>query len=154
MPTPRRTTSRRRISTPGLGRGWIRWPWRLVVRHDRRPVFAPVPHIGVNAPVMESELTLPPLLGVFDGADPGVVPPETVIRHRDLSSDEGGTSRRSSRIIVSTDGTVERSKLISIPHDIHESMVLSAIKSWRFEPATKDGHPVRYRLLMPVDAAR
>ena len=33
-------------------------------------------------------------------------------------------------------------------------MILSAIKTWRFRPAEKDGLPVRYRQLIPVAIPR
>ena len=44
--------------------------------------------------------------------------------------------------VVSATGHVETVKLIYPPNTLHESMILSAIKTWRFQPATKDGHPV------------
>jgi len=31
---------------------------------------------------------------------------------------------------------------------VKSAMMLSAIKTWRFEPAKRGGQPVRYRLLM------
>ena len=51
-------------------------------------------------------------------------------------------------------GEVERVKLLSPPRSVHESMILSAIKTWRFRPAMKDGQPVRYRRLIPISLPR
>jgi hypothetical protein len=48
-------------------------------------------------------------------------------------------------LIVSTDGTVESVKLLKAPRSVHDSMFLSAAKAWQFQPALKDGFPVRYR---------
>jgi hypothetical protein len=48
-------------------------------------------------------------------------------------------------ILVGRDGTVEFVKLVGPPRDIRESMLLSAIKAWRFTPAMKNGIPVKYR---------
>jgi hypothetical protein len=36
-------------------------------------------------------------------------------------------------------------KLLSTSNRYQERMLLSAAKSWRFQPATKNGRPVRFR---------
>jgi hypothetical protein len=43
------------------------------------------------------------------------------------------------------DGTVESVKLLGKRHTVHDAMMLSAAKAWEFQPALKDGHPVKYR---------
>jgi hypothetical protein len=48
-------------------------------------------------------------------------------------------------LIVSEDGTVDSVKLLGMPHTVHDFMFLSAAKAWQFQPALKDGVPVRYR---------
>jgi hypothetical protein len=48
-------------------------------------------------------------------------------------------------LIVSPAGTVESVKLVGTPHNVHDSMLLSAAKAWTFQPALKHGRPVRYR---------
>jgi TonB family protein len=48
-------------------------------------------------------------------------------------------------LIVSTDGTVESVRLLKAPRSVHDSMFLSAAKAWQFQPALKNGFPVRYR---------
>jgi hypothetical protein len=47
-------------------------------------------------------------------------------------------------LVVAPDGTVETVKLVSSPRDVGDSMWLSAIKAWQFQPALKDGRAVRY----------
>jgi hypothetical protein len=37
-------------------------------------------------------------------------------------------------------------RLHTRPRDIRDVMLVSAAKSWRFEPATLDGQAVKYRL--------
>ena len=48
-------------------------------------------------------------------------------------------------LVVAADGQVELVRLRTTPRDIHEFMLVSAAKAWRFEPATIDGQPVRFR---------
>ena len=48
-------------------------------------------------------------------------------------------------LVIAPDGLVERVHLRTPPRDIHEFMLLSAAKAWRFEPALLDGRPVRFR---------
>jgi hypothetical protein len=48
-------------------------------------------------------------------------------------------------IIVSATGAVEHVRLISEANRYHDRMIVAAAKAWWFEPATKDGRPVRYR---------
>jgi len=47
-------------------------------------------------------------------------------------------------LIVSEDGTVESVRLVGASCTVRESMFLSAAKAWQFQPALKDGDPVRY----------
>ena len=110
----------------------------------------------VSADAVESEPKMPPdpLLAsvLFDRNDVNVTPPvtlrhglPTVVEDIPWNADAGVVEA-----IVSTTGKVERVKLLPPPHSIHQSMSLSAIKTWRFRPAAKDGHPVRYRLRLPL----
>ena len=48
-------------------------------------------------------------------------------------------------LVVAADGQVEHVRLRTTPRDVHEFMLVSAAKAWRFEPATVDGRPVRFR---------
>jgi len=51
-------------------------------------------------------------------------------------------------VVISQRGEVERIKLLSPPRRMVDVMALSAAKMWRFDPALKDGAPVRYRLVL------
>jgi hypothetical protein len=48
-------------------------------------------------------------------------------------------------LTIAADGLVERVRMLSTPRNIHEFMLVSAAKAWRFEPARLDGRPVRFR---------
>ena len=93
---------------------------------------------------------------VFDTSDVNVTPPVTLRRRlpsappaAEWDEDVGVVEA-----VVSWTGEVEKVKLISPPNSVHEAMILSAIKTWRFSPAKKDGRPVRYRYLIPVAIPR
>ncbi len=47
-------------------------------------------------------------------------------------------------LVIAADGLVERVRLRTRPRDVHEFMLLSAAKAWRFQPAMLDGRPVRF----------
>jgi hypothetical protein len=49
-------------------------------------------------------------------------------------------------LLITEDGSVERVTFLTPPTRLPDMMLLSAAKSWRFDPALKDGRPVRYRM--------
>ena len=55
------------------------------------------------------------------------------------------TGRTLLELTIAADGLVERVRMLSAPRNIHEFMLVSAAKAWRFEPARLDGRPVRFR---------
>ena len=117
----------------------------------------------------------PPLFRVYDESDTEVVPPGTKdIRLRDdlLSGWASGFEGKSGanlkavfeantsdqigmvEVVVSEQGKVEKARLISNPGNVHDSMLLSAVKAWQFTPATRYEQAVRYRQVMPIVVAR
>ena len=61
-------------------------------------------------------------------------------------------------VVINRQGTVESVRAVNVPQNLAESIqltnALSAVKSWRFHPATKRGVPVRYREIVPIAVAR
>src|SRR4051794_34728031 len=49
-------------------------------------------------------------------------------------------------VLVDRRGRVEQVQVASEPSRFHERMILAHVKSWTFQPAMKEGRPVRYRL--------
>ena len=49
-------------------------------------------------------------------------------------------------ILISDRGEVVAAKAVSGPRSYFDGMVLSAVKAWKFQPATRNGLPVAYRL--------
>jgi len=86
-------------------------------------------------------------LPVYSGESEEVSPPVGIGLQlpRELPSNVRAQDLSRIDLIVSPAGTVESVKLIGAPHNVHDSMFLSAAKAWKFQPALKDGRPVRYR---------
>jgi hypothetical protein len=49
-------------------------------------------------------------------------------------------------LVVDPQGNVEQVKTVSVPSRYRDRMILAHLKAWGFKPATRDGHPVRYRV--------
>ena len=122
---------------------------------------APGPALTTEV-VATSELsTEAPLFMVFDETYPEVVPPGTdSIRMPSNSLGDMWISEVATpdtglvEVVVGATGGVETAKLITSPQNVHESMLLSAVKAWQFSPARLDGQGVRYRQRIHVAVAR
>ena len=94
---------------------------------------------------------------LFDSRDLHVTPPTTVRLQLPELVDEGPPWDEQVGVIeaiVSASGEVEKVKLLSPHRSFHQAMILSAVKTWRFQPALRDGDAVRYRHLIPVAIPR
>ena len=56
-----------------------------------------------------------------------------------------GAGRTTLELTIAANGLVERVRMLTAPRNIHEFMLLSAAKAWRFEPARIGSRPVRFR---------
>lgn len=77
----------------------------------------------------------------------GVSPPVGVGPQlsREVAAGSNQSTLGQIELIIRPDGTVESAKLVGAPRHVVDSMLLSALKTWEFQPAMKDGRPVRYR---------
>ena len=93
---------------------------------------------------------------LFDSRDVNVTPPATIRHKLPTLADEAAWNEQIGVVetIISASGSVEQVKLLSPPESVHQAMILSAIKTWRFRPAELDGLPVRYRQLIQVAIPR
>jgi TonB family protein len=59
-------------------------------------------------------------------------------------------------IIVAEDGSVVEASMLKLINPAYDRLLLDTAKKWRFQPATVDGRPVKYRntLSIVVPAAR
>jgi hypothetical protein len=86
---------------------------------------------------------------IYSAEDRDVTPPS--IRHPQLPPPLfSGVQEDMNTIelIISEAGTVERVRLLSTPKRMADMMLLSGAKTWEFEPASRFGQSVRYRLLL------
>ena len=132
--------------------------------HRKKPVPVPSPApaaapvavaVDVPAPAVSSAPPLPltdavPVVQdetIYTPVDSAVIPPVLVrpVLPKDpppgLPADQIG----SIEVLVDEQGDVEQVRLVSPANRFHERMLMSAAKMWKFRPAFKDGHPVRYR---------
>jgi TonB family protein len=89
---------------------------------------------------------------VFTQADPHVTPAVLIRPHLpdqpppDVPEEQIGTLE----FVVSESGTVEHVHLISPANRYQERMLVAAAKTWQFQPAMREGRPVRYRTRVRV----
>jgi hypothetical protein len=90
---------------------------------------------------------------VYSGASAGIVAPRLVSLGFAEPLMNGFDVRTSSiELLVSKNGSVEHAKLFAPSHSMEDAMLLSRAKAFRFVPAQRDGFPVRYRLVLEVEA--
>jgi hypothetical protein len=90
---------------------------------------------------------------IYSKADPEVTLPVSVYpRFPPEPPGIDVTGRMVLELTISDVGLVERVRTVTTPRNIHEFMLLSAAKAWRFEPARIDGRAVRFRHMMAIPA--
>jgi hypothetical protein len=90
---------------------------------------------------------------IYSGADVGVIPPRPLSRQLPVTGPIGVPPHRVGwlEIVVNRDGTVFSIKLHTPLNRHHERMIVSPAKAWLYRPATKNGKPVMYRILVKVN---
>lgn len=89
---------------------------------------------------------------VFIAGDPGVTPARLVRPHlpaeppADVPPEQIGTLE----LLVNEQGTVDHVVLVSPANRYQERMLVAAAKAWLFDPATRQGQPVRFRARIRV----
>jgi TonB family protein len=94
---------------------------------------------------------------LYDGASKDVTPPvpeRTEFRIPDSIRRAMPTGDVVVELIVSTAGTVESVTVRQSPDSVYGALVARAVMDWRYRPASKDGKPVRYRLMTKVVVSR
>ena len=83
---------------------------------------------------------------IYSSADQDIEPP-ILVRPR-VGVDPPAAGEREGMtvldLLISETGQVETVKLAAPAQDYREAMIISAVKTWKFRPGMRDGHPVRY----------
>jgi TonB family protein len=116
----------------------------VVAEKDGR-VLAPAP----------SPVRTPPRLPtgrVFTNGDPKVIPAVLLRPHLPDQPPAGVPEEQVGTLefVVTETGAVEHVHLVSPANRYQERMLVAAAKTWQFQPATRDGHPVRFRTRIRV----
>ncbi len=90
---------------------------------------------------------------VFDSNDTNVTPPVTLRQDMPRWVAQGQPLPRGGalELIIAAEGVVERATLTQGMSPTFDHQLLEATKNWKYQPATLDGHPVRYRKLIRIN---
>ena len=109
---------------------------------DLQPIVDTTPQ---DAEILVNEADLS---AIYSRLDRDVQPPVPLYPQLPVMRDSARKAANSIELVVSELGTVEHVRLIAGPSRMPDMMLLSGAKTWRFQPAFKDGRPVRYRTVV------
>jgi hypothetical protein len=113
---------------------------------------APAPAAAATAPAPPAP-PAPDYTRVFDSNDKNVTPPVTLRQDMPRWVAQGQPLPRGGalELIIAAEGVVERATLTQGMSPTFDHQLLEATKNWKYQPATLDGHPVRYRKLIRIN---
>jgi hypothetical protein len=90
---------------------------------------------------------------IFDSNDKNVAPPVTLRQDMPRWVPQGQPLPRGGalELIIAAEGVVERATLTQGMSPTFDHQLLEATKNWKYQPATLDGQPVRYRKLIRIN---
>jgi hypothetical protein len=130
-----------------------------------RPAASPSPSLPVPAPTESAALPDIPIMApvdplaaaetplpfpiprdenVYTMLDINVVPPRPLYELFPPDPLNSSGQRALVEFVVDEEGYVQVIDLVQ-PGNVVDSMMLAAVKAWRFQPALRDGRPVKYR---------
>jgi hypothetical protein len=111
---------------------------------------------AASAPKADAPPDALPVNLVFDSGQSDVIPPEFVYPLLAVPLPVAGVvkGQPSIEVTINEQGTIDGVKASAPPTTIAQAVKmlgeLSAAKAWRFRPASRNGHPVKYRLVVPL----
>ena len=54
------------------------------------------------------------------------------------------------RVIIDEQGNVEEARVIESVNSVYDSLLVSAARTWKYEPARMDGKPVRFAKMIGI----
>ena len=103
-----------------------------------------------------AEAAKPAAARIYGPADTDVVPPVAIRQdppRLPSSSLPIGSAEGVVEVIISETGAVESAVMRQSVNSFLDTQLLQATRSWRYQPATKGGQPVKYRRLVKVTFA-
>lgn len=138
--------SKSSVPTPGLASRSLSPP---TVRAEPARVSPDVTPAAPTVPAVPAAPVAMPANGIYSPETPGVKPP-VLTRPQMPREPAPGEDTGYFEIVVDEKGLPEQVKLISPRRRYHDRMLVAAAKAWQFRPATLDGRPVKYRVLVPI----
>jgi tetratricopeptide (TPR) repeat protein len=112
------------------------------------------PVVAVAAPPPAAVRTAPKAAAFYSPADADVTPPVELVRElppwNPPASLPNMTYSGSLLIDIDERGNVERAAIVEPIAPPYDNRLVAASKTWRFQPAMKDGVPVKYRKTIAV----
>jgi TonB family protein len=112
-----------------------------LARSAAPPPSAPKPDVSATPPP-------PAVPHVYDGSEPGVTAP--VIKRQDMPRWPANpmqaipTKRGMLEVLINEEGKVESAMVRQALDPTYDEMLLAATRAWRYDPALKDGQPVKF----------
>ena len=103
----------------------------------------------ITMPAVAPRLPLPEDR-IYNGADADVTPPAFLRRQVPSLPEDTGTGPLALLLLVDVTGQVLQVRTDPPGAKLRDGLLLPAAKAWQFQPAVKDGRPVRYWLRVPV----
>jgi hypothetical protein len=90
---------------------------------------------------------------IYEGGEPGVVPP--IVRRQEMPRFPQAVRRGGYKgiieIVVDEIGTVEAAAIIAQTVEQYDRMLLEAARNWLYVPASRDGKPVKFRRRIQIN---
>jgi len=109
---------------------------------------------GLPSAPSEPPSAQPELIQVFTAADADVVPPtprvQTIPPWYPTGADAAKDFRGALELLIDEDGSVVSAALRAGIHPAYNRLLLRAARDWKFDPAKKQGKPVRYLKVVDI----
>jgi TonB family protein len=106
----------------------------------------PLPARAAEIPAAPPMMAAPVAAKVYEADEPGVVPPVAV--RQEIPPFRGIITRPLSgllEVVINEQGLVESAIMRGHTTSPYDNAVLSAVTAWKYQPATVDGTPVKFR---------
>jgi hypothetical protein len=91
---------------------------------------------------------------IYSKGDDGVTPARLLTTTSTAGLSMDATDVNTMELVINKLGRVEQVRLAGQAKRMTDMLLLSGAKLWKFEPATKDGQPVRYRTTVSWQTTR